>query len=341
MWLFHFRIGQESQTKDASNAQGTGHASRSLILLQEAEKLAGVKSCVVTSGNKEAHKFLESKNIEYYSEDKLEKILKNQQIGLIVSDINYLESSTILLYRKYCPWVCLAPRGRAKHKADLAFKDVYFNDIPPKNETKGKIFSGPEYVITGPEFKDARLNIERGIIKKEPQSIIVFMGGVDEFNTTNKVLSMLTELPKDWKLRVVLGPLYTNVESLKRLVKRFSCKIELYQAPSNFHEILAQSSIGVLAAGISSYEAVGLGTPCINFNISKFHAKRSKELEELGVGINGEEVAGGEGKGLTKLVEILSNDKKRLEKMRERGMELVNERGAERIINKIYKNVFL
>lgn len=336
MWIFHFRVGSERQTGSRTAAQGIGHAMRCIALISKARQKTGVEYRIVTNDNDEARELLSSRGLDFYPERQLEEILSSGACKMVVSDINYLEEDVFKLYRRYSPCTCLAPRGQSKYFADLAFKDVMFNDVePPPEGPVGKVFSGPIYAVTGRGFSRSRLLLERGEISKQPRTIIISMGGMDNFDMTGTAIRGLMGLPRNWSVRVVTGPLYAYSKRLIRLIKGLSCDVQILHDPENIFKILAESSIGIFGTGLVSYEAIGLGTPCLNITQSPFHEKRSHELEKFGVGLPlGDALHISDGQ-IADLVLKLWNDSVQLEQMRKTGMELVDGKGAQRIVIKI------
>lgn len=329
MWLYHFRVGEELQSGSKKKAHGIGHAMRCLSLIRAAE----LPASIVTSDNEQARTLLEKHGLEYNPEDKLEELLSSNEFDMVISDINYLKEEFFNLYKKYCPCTCLAPRGQGKYLADLAFKDVWFEDEPPVKARVSRIYAGPAYAVTGPGFALVRQQLEAGEIVKQPRTIFLSMGGVDQFDLTAAAVEGLKGLTQDWNLRIILGRFYPYEDKLKSLIQELSCQIELYCDPPDLYSLLAESSFCVVASGLISYEAIGLGTPAVNFNLTDFHEKRSQELEDMGVGVNGG-AAFSVSKGLlSEIVFFLAEDFDKVTEMRKHGMELVDGQGAYRIVD--------
>ena len=267
MWMFHFRVGGERQTGSRIAAQGIGHAMRCIALIET----AGIAFCIIASDNDETRKLLANRGLDFYPERMLEVVVSSGACKMVVSDINYLEEDVFRLYRRYSPCTCLAPRGQGKYLSDLAFKDVMFNDEePPPDGSVGKVFSGPCYAVTGRGFSLARLLLEGGEITKQPRTVVISMGGVDHFDMTGAAIRGLIGLPHDWTIRIITGPLYAYTQKLVRLIRELSCDVQILHDPEDIYKVLAESSIGVFGTGLVSYEAVGLGTPCLNLGHSLF-----------------------------------------------------------------------
>ncbi len=336
MWMFHFRVGGERQTGSRIAAQGIGHAMRCIALIEKVRQTTVVTSCIVTSDNEEARTLLTNRGLDFYPESMLEDVLSSGACKMVISDINYLEEDVFRTYRSYRPCTCLAPRGQGKYFADLAFKDVMFNDEDPLSGGPiGKVFSGPRYVVTGMGFNRTRLLLEKGEILKHPRTVVISMGGMDHFDMTSAAIRGLIGLPQDWTVRVITGPLYAYSQKLPRLIRELSCDVQILNDPEDIMQILAASSIGVFGTGLVSYEAVGLGTPCLNLTQTPFHEKRSRELEGFGVGLHLGDASHIFRGQIADLVLKLWNESPWMDQMRKTGMELVDGKGAQRIVNGI------
>ena len=342
MWLFHFRVGGERRTNSKLTTQGIGHAIRCIRVLETARQMAGVTSCIVTSDNKEACALLTSWGLDSYPESMLEDVLSSGECKMVISDINYLEENVFRLYRRYSPCTCLAPRGQGKYLADLSFKDVVFNDEEPLSDGPiGKVFAGPRYVVTGMEFNRVRLLLEKGKILKQPRTVVISMGGIDHFDMTGAAILGLAGLPQDWFVRVITGPLYEYSQKLSNLIRELSCDVQIIHNPPDMLRVLAESSVGVFGTGLVSYEAVGLGTPCFTIGHSDFHNRRGRELEDYGVGLHIGDAANISRGQIAGVVLKLWNETPLLEQMRKTGMELIDGKGARRIVNEIENHFYL
>jgi len=338
MWLFHFRIGGERKNGSKENSEGIGHAVRCLRLIAFIEEKYKIQSIIATSDNSAAKRFLDEKSVNFQTEDALKDVLNRHTIDVVVSDINYLDKSYFDLYKEQASrpiCVSLAPRGQSKYYADIAFKDVIFNDEEPLAYSKSKIFSGLQYVVTSDKFNDARKKLDQGVITKEKNSIIISMGGMDHFDMTKKALIGLQGIAENYELTIVLGPLYLGKKNIEDHVRKNNLNAKIVQNPDNFHHLLAKATIGIFGSGIVSYEALGLGVLGFNMGTSVFHEKRSQELESLGLGVHLGDSSMIEYGCIADKINKMSSNKNYSDKMRCDGLKSVDGEGVRRIINQI------
>jgi spore coat polysaccharide biosynthesis predicted glycosyltransferase SpsG len=339
-WLFHFRIdSSESVTKSQRNLYGIGHAIRCISLAKIAKQKLGIEPIFITSVHENSENFLRKFKIVAYNEDNLENILKNNPIGVIISDINYLEKKYFKIYNKYSKCVCLAPRGQSKFYADLSFIDFSIFDEPPISKPRGKILSSLKYIVMSSKLLDVRNKLKKKDIIKNKKNIIISMGGVDSSNLINTIINGLIGLEEDWNVKIIMGPLYEKGEELNSLIKRLKCNVKIINNPKNFFELVAQSTIGIFAAGIVSYEAAALGTFSLNLSLTKFHLKRSVEIQKLGLGISLGMYNNIVDKEISKKILELEHNIN-FNKISYKSMKLIDGKGGYRVLNEIQNYLY-
>ena len=116
-------------------------------------------------------------------------------------------------------------------------------------------------------------------------------------------------------------------------MSKHNCNIKIHINPANFYEIIAVSEIGFFGAGITSYESAGLGTIPLNIAISKFHSKRSIEMEKMKLGLYVGDLISYKSNMIKKISQLNKHELK--EMIQENGLKEIDGKGAERIAEKI------
>ena len=333
MWLFHFRSGGEQQTNNATNAEGIGHAIRCLRIKKTAEDKFGIKTCVITSDNFVSRDLIKNRGIEAFFDESLlfdESFMRDFEV--VISDINYLDASYFKLYSKFSISVCLAPRGVGKFLADISFKDSSFNDIQDIYDSN--VYNGLKYVVTGNRYRNARKKIDTFQLIRSEDNIIISMGGLDQFDMTSSAVLGLIGCPKEWNIKIIIGPQYPHIKKLTQKIKELNCTVEILKDPPDLYDLMASSSYGIFGSGIVSFEGVGLGLICFNLSQSEFHKHRAEEMEQFDAGFYvGDASIIKEGEIFKMIKRTLKS--RRIDDIRKKGMSLVDSDGARRIINKI------
>lgn len=333
MILFHFNIANEKIIKNKFNTVGLGHANRSITLSNYFNE--NIIACI--NKNKFAKKYIIKKKINFIYEENLSKFLKNNYVKLIISDINYLNSKYINLYKQHKIFnVCLAPRGTFKYKANLSFQDVYFNNTLYFHRKYFKtIKKGPKYAVIRKEIFKIREKIDLSKMKHK-KSIIICMGGADTYNMTSIAVSQLQNLSGDFKITIIIGELYEYEKKLIQVCKKLKCKFKIYKNPKNFGNILNSHTFAILGTGIITYEAMCLGIYTINIGHSRYHDFKGKEIAKAGAGyylgnINSNQKI----KKLCELILYLFNNKRTTLKTRKKAFAYVDGKGISRILYNI------
>lgn len=135
---------------------------------------------------------------------------------------------------------------------------------------------GPRFALLRPEFAAARKNLcqRDGHVKR----ILVFFGGVDPTNETEKVLQALSGITdRTFEVDVVVGIGNIQKERIKSFCStregfNYHCQI------NNMAELMAGADLAVGAGGTATWERCALGVPAIVTAI----AANQKELAETG-----------------------------------------------------------
>ncbi len=156
----------------------------------------------------------------------------------------------------------------------------------PEKRYKGLIPSfckelyGPRYSLLRPEFRKTRkyLKSRNGIIGK----ILVFFGGSDLSNETNKVLYAIKLLNNSFiTFDIVVGFSNPHKEHIRRECQnipntRFFCQIE------NMAQLMAEADLAVGAGGTTTWERCFLGLPSIVEIIAKNQEETTNAVGRLG-----------------------------------------------------------
>lgn len=119
---------------------------------------------------------------------------------------------------------------------------------------------GPRYALLRPEFGCKRKNIKvrDGVIR----DILVFFGGTDPTNETQKALAALEQMDKSIIVHVVVGENNPLRDLIKRICEnqgntRFYCQIH------DMADLMARVDLAMGAGGTATWERCCLGVPSI------------------------------------------------------------------------------
>ena len=330
-FLYHFHIASGNSAETMNNSAGMGHAFRCLHVSDYMREKFNHSSIFLVNRSAESTAFIQkNKILNYFYDDDLALISSRLSgIDCIVSDINYLDERYQDFYKNlFSKVICLAPRGSFKFKADMSFRDTKYSDIN-ESHCSSRHYAGIEYSIISPKCVLARSSC----IEKQ-KSIVVSMGGKDQFNMTMNTVKSLDNL--DMHLDIIVGPLYEFYNVLNSQCLRSLPSFRIYKSPQNFFNILARSKVGIFASGLTTYEALCLGVVPFNIGHCDYHMNRSLELENNNLGFYlGDIRSTPFFFNLKSQIKDLFEDSKTLSDMINRSQAVVDGNGLERVCRKI------
>ncbi|MEW5976521.1 MAG: hypothetical protein AB1898_12035 [Acidobacteriota bacterium] len=169
-------------------------------------------------------------------------------------------------------------------------------------------------------------------------TIAVCMGGGDAANKTLAVLQALMRINSNLTIWALLGEGYSH--SYNELVDtvRGSRRHEVILAKTNrsMWRIMGQCSLGILAGGLTTIEAIYAGLPTVNLFERQEHLDTmTQELFELGVCVNGGLFSERSLDTMVRTVQYLNDNRNRLREMHVRCKGLVDSRGSERVLQEL------
>ena len=136
--------------------------------------------------------------------------------------------------------------------------ETRYDNLVPKSCHK---LLGPKYALLRPEFAVARKNLRErdGQVKR----VLVFFGGVDPTNETEKTLQALTGISdRQFDVDVVVGGGNLHKEQINKICAAndgfyYHCQVD------NMAELMAAADLAIGAGGATTWERCALGLPTL------------------------------------------------------------------------------
>jgi UDP-2,4-diacetamido-2,4,6-trideoxy-beta-L-altropyranose hydrolase len=137
-----------------------------------------------------------------------------------------------------------------------------YNQLVPKECT---VLAGSKYALLRPEFALFRERSLKRRLVPQINHLLITMGGVDQFNTTGKVLDAIKDnmLFKDVRITVIMGSHAPWLDEVRLMSKTMLQHVEIKIEVENMAELMAESDLAIGAAGSTSWERCCLGLPSI------------------------------------------------------------------------------
>ncbi len=140
---------------------------------------------------------------------------------------------------------------------------------------------GPEYALLQPVYQQARQHIRprTGSIKR----ILIFFGGVDSANMTEKAVDAFLELQRqDIAVDLVLGSNYLHQDAVRRKVQGCS-NIHIHVGLPDLADLMRVADLAIGAGGVTHWERMCLGLPSVVVSLSANQTPVNESLSNLGL----------------------------------------------------------
>ena len=219
------------------------------------------------------------------------------------------------------------------HDCDLLLDQNLFTAIENRHEalvpSHCRKLLGPRFALLRPEFREARKNSEPR--NGEMERILIFFGGVDLSNQTEKTIEAMRMLREpDIALDVVVGASNPHKEKIESICAATpSCSYHC-QVP-NMAELMNRAKLCIGASGTTTWERCCIGLPSVTVVVAENQLDTADKLHSVGVTFNlgwHEDVTADQ---IAATIKRLLSDKERLSDMSAKAMQLVDGRGVGRV----------
>jgi spore coat polysaccharide biosynthesis predicted glycosyltransferase SpsG len=138
--------------------------------------------------------------------------------------------------------------------------DIIINDTIVKNFAEYTEISKETQLCIGPQYFIIQDDIKPIEPRKTVEQVLLTMGGSDPAGLTVKVLRAVVGHNFNFKLNVVLGPLFTEQQRVYEIISG-QPHILVHENPENFIELLNEQDVIITAGGRTLYECAFLGKP--------------------------------------------------------------------------------
>jgi UDP-2,4-diacetamido-2,4,6-trideoxy-beta-L-altropyranose hydrolase len=189
---------------------------------------------------------------------------------------------------------------------------------------------GPNFALLRREFQAWR-DWRREIVPT-PSKLLVTMGGSDPGNLTARILDALASLGVgDLEVTVIVGgssPHFTSVEERTAILG----SVRVLQNPTNIPALMAWADVAISAAGSTAWELCYMGLPAVLIDVAENQRPVARELSRRGVAMHAGSSDEVTPSRIATAVNRLLESRELRSHMSKCGRELVDGRGAERVL---------
>jgi UDP-2,4-diacetamido-2,4,6-trideoxy-beta-L-altropyranose hydrolase len=193
-----------------------------------------------------------------------------------------------------------------------------------------RLLLGSRYILLRREFAFWRTRAFE--IDPRARRILVTMGGSDPDNVTEKILRLLLAEP-DLELTVVVGGSNPHLAGLEQLVEQADHRpIRLLKDVSDMPALMVWADLAIAGAGTTSWEMCMMGLPAALCVLAPNQEKIASELARLRAAVNLGHAGNVSASRIEATLRDLLGSQSKRAQMSERGREIVDGRGTERVL---------
>jgi len=223
------------------------------------------------------------------------------------------------------------------HADILLNQNIHASSLYYSGDRDTEKLLGCEYVLLRREFlkyKDWKREIP-----DKAKKILVTMGGADPDNVTLKVIKALNFInDSELDIRVVVGPTNPNKEALKNAVLHTPCFMRILENAANMTELMAWADVAVSAGGSTCWEMAFMQLPYLVIILSDNQERIAKGVGEARAALNCGWFNDLSENLLSNYIGQTIEDSITRKKYVEKGMELLDGLGVERVIDTMRNN---
>jgi UDP-2,4-diacetamido-2,4,6-trideoxy-beta-L-altropyranose hydrolase len=329
---------------DASVAIGTGHVMRCLALAQAWQDSGGRVVFAMAETTPGFEERLRSERVEVIQlqtapgsgEDcdrTTQLVAENNAECVVVDGYQFGDDYQHGLKVAGCRILLLDDYGHAhSYSADFVLnQNVSANAaLYVEKSRRTRLLLGTSYALLRREF--ARWRDWKREISDVGSRVLVMMGGSDAQNLTLRVIESLGLAGLDkLEATIIVGAGNPHAGELHNACERSGLKISLQNSPLNVAELMAAADVAVSAAGSTCWELCLLGLPALLIDVATNQTAVARELDRGGYAIhvgNGTVAA----EKIAKELQRLCNDGECRRDLSRRSRELIDGRGARRVV---------
>lgn len=136
---------------------------------------------------------------------------------------------------------------------------------------------GPDLALLPPIYSQS---VPARVFSNDDNKILITCGGSDPYSYSIKILDSLSQVDKNLKVKLVLGPLFSNnlLSAIQSYTLHEKHTLELIDKPSSLLSLMDWCDISISPSGLTKYELAARGVPSIIFSIDDLHHCANREF---------------------------------------------------------------
>ncbi|WP_051676935.1 PseG/SpsG family protein [Maridesulfovibrio frigidus] len=274
---------------EGSPERGFGHVSRCLALAAEFKEHS--RNCIfVFRGSETARNKISEAGfevIEVANEACFSSYKFSNEAAVVLDLLIPLEDSFFADASSKNVLICtLDDPTPNRIKSDLAF----YPPVPQVKELDwenyaGELFCDWDFIPLRKEFANCASPAHHPKPSAQPEMLIT-AGGSDPAELTLKILLALRSLNEPFHAKVIVGPMFKNLDKIKGISLELGDKVKLITGVKEMAELMLESDMAVASFGMTAYELAACKTPQLLICLTDDHERSASALHNAGAAIS-------------------------------------------------------
>lgn len=150
----------------------------------------------------------------------------------------------------------------------------------PEKHSKTQFLLGPEYVVLPFDF-DFKL-VNHRTYRSFPEKMLICMGGADELNFTQKIVSCLSRQQNQMMTTIIVGAGYVYREKLEQSLSAANYDFKVKQNISTMFDEYMNCDVAIGSGGLTASELVATRTPSVLIASYEHQIARCRHFDASG-----------------------------------------------------------
>ncbi len=208
------------------------------------------------------------------------QLLNNHTFDCLIVDALKVPKEIMELFREKAKvLISLDNIGQGRFFSDILINTLYRSE--PKLKKPKIEINDFSYLILNKNFQ--KINLKEKVINKKVKKILITQGGSDTYGVVPKVIDKLSKLLKDLECYILIGSFFQHDQELKSCIKKNNLKVKILKDVENPWELFYQMDIAITGGGITLFELMCSGVPCLALTQEYKEMETINHLKDLGL----------------------------------------------------------
>jgi len=213
-------------------------------------------------------------------------------------------------------------------------QNIHAEKLHYSSEANTRFLLGSRYILLRKEFLNW-IDFKREV-PKTAGKILITLGGADLDNQTLQFIRAMPDLAlKKFAVAVVVGPANPHAQILESEAKHSNFPIQLIHNARNMPELMAWADMAISAGGSTCWELLFMGVPTLVTVTAENQQANAEGLKEAGAAVILGQHYNLSATKINRAVKKLATAADTRIQMSQRGQNLVDGRGVERVLREV------